>query len=415
MKRIFSVLLCLLLVGTMLVGCGDNSLDEFQTHRNEYDYKPEVIPDLTLTIYVPTDDRTTTTAMEDVQRQINQYTVAQYHTTLNIVYVNTKTEGFRTDYKTTALAAAKNPERSVNIMLVNDYDMAKELYDNDMLVELGAFLDTTTYGYLNVDIASALLDAAKMEDGMWWLPNNHVIGNSGFDHETAYEYVVIRRDVVEQVFNYPYSELLGCDTAQEVQELRAGLNEVIENNDRLAEYKDKVDELVFLETGNYIQKQAREKQGYVCNVYAAPSAKIQATAASAFVILKDESITDDAGNALADGVYADRAMRIIYELNRNTYLHNLFLYGIANSNYTVADTFEGKSVVERVTNNNSYYMDPLYTGNIFTSFYCIEAGYMPEVTESIGGESFTYSTDEYGAVQNKAAVAKVESPTGSED
>ncbi len=146
---------------------------------------------------------------------------------------------------------------------------------------------------------------------------------------------------------------------------------------------------VLLSGAMYEDKAAIEAAGWVCNVVEAPTVSADDAFASAFAVIKHGE--DEA----AQKAHADRVMEIIYAFNTDTYLHNLLLYGVENMNYNLVDgnvTLYG----------TDYRMNPLYTGNLFTSYFCEEYGYTKEVAQ-------------YGELQNKDAVVYVDPNAKSSD
>ena len=132
---------------------------------------------------------------------------------------------------------------------------------------------------------------------------------------------------------------------------------------------------VLLSGAMYEDKAAIEAAGWVCNVVEAPVVDAEEAFTSAFAVVQHEDVS------------ADRVMEIIYAFNTDVYLHNLLLYGVENINFNLTDghvTLYG----------DDYRMNPLYTGDLFISYYCEELAYTKEAAE-------------YGEKQNKDAIAIV--------
>ena len=109
MKKILSLILCLALVGAMLISCGGDF--EPGTYLPNYDYKPEVIEDLTLELYLITEAETTENAKTTVNQMVNQYLdTKQLHTTVNIHFYT------EAEYEENAKNAVNN--NRANIVLI---------------------------------------------------------------------------------------------------------------------------------------------------------------------------------------------------------------------------------------------------------------------------------------------------------
>ena len=58
-------------------------------------------------------------------------------------------------------------------------------------------------------------------------------------------------------------------------------------------------------------------------------------------------------------------MEILYTINADKTVRNLLQYGVENTHYTLTDD---NYIVP--TENNSYNMNLLYTGDMFNAYYC---------------------------------------------
>ena len=86
MKKLLSMLLCLILACGMLVSCDEER--EFGSYLPNYgDYQPEVDEKLTLNLYIITDDETADNAKDTVALNISLYTTREYNTELKVHYV----------------------------------------------------------------------------------------------------------------------------------------------------------------------------------------------------------------------------------------------------------------------------------------------------------------------------------------
>ncbi|MBQ7332998.1 MAG: hypothetical protein IJW38_01445, partial [Clostridia bacterium] len=177
MKKLLSMLVCLVLICGMLVSCDDDRV--FGSFLPNYDdYEPEVEEKLTLNLYIITDDVTAENAKDTVALNINLYTTRNYNTELKVHYLTAA----KYQSKVTEEVNASDAD-SANIVLINSLSMMTNLIKSEKLADLTEYLKTDEYGALNVNIASALLEGAKINGKVYAIPNNHIVGE--------YEYLVI--------------------------------------------------------------------------------------------------------------------------------------------------------------------------------------------------------------------------------
>ncbi len=194
MKRIIALLL-VLVTALCLVGCNEDLLEQIKNHKDQYDYVPTIIEDMTFDMYIIC-DTATQSAKDAVTRQINLYTEAKFKTKLVIHYLSAA------EYE----SAVMDNLDTADLILVTGETMARELVENDKLVDLSFAYASDDYGRLNVDIADALLEASKLpvpsEDeaqqetlSYFVVPNNRVVG--------TYSYVCINKQTVHRELMYP--------------------------------------------------------------------------------------------------------------------------------------------------------------------------------------------------------------------
>ena len=111
-----------------------------------------------------------------------------------------------------------------------------------------------------------------------------------------------------------------------------------------------------IKTGTYSDKAKFEAEGNICNVVSAPSVVAEDVYSSAFAVIDSN-----------DATVNNRAIRLIYALNKNVEIRNILQYGIEHTNYTIEN-----GAVVRKDGNDSYVMNPYYTGNIFLLMYSDE-------------------------------------------
>lgn len=384
MKRLFCVLLCLVLTAGMLVGCGDVDRTDWlgegevdgKISGGNYDGLPTVseTPIVTLNLYIIVDDDTcdvnkgavipsnvdnatklgeTTQAINTVKNAIKDYTLAEYNTSLNIVYV--KADEYEAVVEN-AVKANTGAAGAANIVLINSYTLMQKLYDIEVggvkaLLPLDSYLDTDKYGQLNTNIAASLLEASKLDGKLYSLPNNHVIGR--------YEYLIINVAAAQAcgVSELEAKAFTSYDEAVAALEAgKARFNVDVEISD-----------VVDLVSGAYEDKAFYETLGYYCNVIKNPTADKNEAFTSSFAIV----------NRYVEGAKFDaneRAMQILYDLNMKTELRNLLQYGVAGTNYKLDDQ-DNDVVSELCGDANIYRMNLIYTGNVLNAYFCDEIGW----------------------------------------
>lgn len=345
MKRIICLFLCLSMALCVLVGCGETKIGDY---LKNYDYKPTVIEDLTMEVWLiggESDDNALTT----VTRMLNQYTESKFHTTLNLHYIR------ESEYDTQIRAALSNPNTKVDILLINSKELMDTLMAQNKLCDLTAYFASGTYGVLNTRITSSLLRASAVQTAgqsdlsYFCVPNNRVIG--------SYSYVLIQKEKARRL-NYSDVALAAMTDYEKTKSLR---DDIAADS---ASGKTDPDEFVKFLRGSYADKAHYESEGWFCNIAEYPTVTKAQAYQSAFAIMAD---TKD----------ANRAMEILYAINMDATLRNMLQYGVKNTNYT-----EENGVVTRVTSEgNRYDMNLLYTGDIFTAYYCTDPalGWTPQI------------------------------------
>ena len=402
MKKIVSMLLCLVMTVLLLVSCGE---EEIGAYRKNYTYVPPTVEDVTLEMYIVGDARSDENAVTAVSRTIKQYTETTFKTSLNVHYLSeteyraevdavlAENEKFAAAYATltAALSNAKSedavlddelkaalPEiegavakigadassagdtaiqttigkivdadviaalsgnRKIDILLVNSAEMMNDLMAGEKLLDLTDYYASKKYGMLNTKITSLLLDASKYADGKYYsVPNNRMTG--------SYDYLLMKESMGEK-YNFGALRMASYTSYEETAELRAA----IIAGEGISE--EGISDYVRVVNGMYADRLGYEAEGYICNTiaYHAPTYE-EVYNGSAFAIS-------------AECTRPDRAMEIVYAINQDETLRNLLQYGIANVNYTLSD-----DTATRITSQgNSYFMNPYYTGNIFNTYY----------------------------------------------
>ena len=119
MKRIISLLLCLILACGMLVGCGEGEIGEHLSELEQFRVEPE--EKIALKLYIVYDEADEG-ARTEVERRINALTEADYNTNLDVVYLKAD------EYDAKVMAAAQAGEQA--IVLINSVELMMKLYGN---------------------------------------------------------------------------------------------------------------------------------------------------------------------------------------------------------------------------------------------------------------------------------------------
>ncbi len=408
-KRILSFALCLCIVCLALVGCED----EIGAYRDKYDYEEKKVANMDFELYIITDERTTVNATTTVNAYINTELSDKFDSRIEIKYLTA--DEYVKEVKDAVDSSAHSDEyledvehnrvTAGKIVLVNSKDLMDYFVNSGKLSNLYDFVYNSEYkadfGKLKTQISEDLMEAAMTgENELFAIPNNHIVG--------MYEYVVINAKAAKR-FNY-------LDTEDSVIRKITSL-EVDDNDDEryknlLSAYYDKetkdlyhkdsngnfylydengnkgttpvtvsegAEPVVRLEKGYYEDQIKYIEDGYVCNIAKTPECTAEEAFASAFAIIAETDIYywNDVNNndiveknekeLVADrNDVARRAMQIVNAINSDTTIRNLLQYGVKGINYIPATDVHGNEIVGAHNgDDNSYYMDIRYTGNMF--------------------------------------------------
>ncbi len=424
MKRIVSLLLCLIMACGMLVGCAEDEIgDHVQDLKDKFYVAPE--EKITLKLYVVYDEADEG-ARTEVERRVNALTEADYNTQLDVVYLKAE------EYDEQVMKAAADGEQA--IVLINSEELMMKLYDggeevvvtelydpalasadapvvkvvttygasgstvtkydaagnvvkgteNDdkkipiskqvsvgYLEEVGTYIlpqatGDAKYGLLNAKIATSLLNASKLSYNVLDEKTGETVTASGL-------FSVPNNHLIDATTAYTYLKIdrQACEIwlNHSVDYLR-GVTSIAEIDALKAELREvliangqdpaKADEYVKLVRGNFADKAIGE-------------------ANEKFVmniLATPETTAEDAFSgafAILKGTDVDRAMRILYALNMDTDLRNLLQYGIKDTNYLLKEVKDeaGNVLYETIerfgdeVEGKKYHMNPLYTGGVF--------------------------------------------------
>ncbi len=194
MKKILSMILCLMLAMFMLVSCGEDIIGEY---LDEYD-KPEVKEKLTYNLYIICEDGTSDNAKKTVQQRIADYTgSSEMQTTVNVVYCTAS------EYNSIVLNKKLDGTKDqADILLINSESLMDQLVADKRLADITEYINGDyEYAKFNAQIANSLMQASLFteQDGSkvnYCVPNNYVVGH--------YTYITID---IKNAALYNYSEL----------------------------------------------------------------------------------------------------------------------------------------------------------------------------------------------------------------
>ena len=386
MKRIISLILCLLMTCIFITGCSDSTLDDFKNDLSKYDNLelPSDREAMELDFYIICDESTTESSKSTVESYINSHLSDLYNTTLDIHYLSEAEYQAKVEED-----AEKTGDDRADIVLIAGKSMFDSFYEENYLADITYYYSISKFGLLKTQISSALLKSSVigvpaldangkeyLSSRYFTVPNNHVIGQ--------YEYLLINKDKARE-FNFADRKIELMTNYESTEELRMLIGADADN------YVKQV-------SGIFTDKAKYEAEGYFCNVISYPTADVDEAFKSGFSIVRHPLDTrykesEDQISMESKEVYQayyDRCMEIIYALNTDVDFRNLLQYGHKGTNYTYD---EANDVIVSYTEGAGVYkMNLEYTGDVFKAYFCEQIGWTKEVF--LNGEN-----------QNKEAVA----------
>jgi len=400
MKKIVSLLLCILLLCLSLASCSEDPIGEDLKNRDNASGRGDELVELNF--YIVVGEGTSEDAIKTVPQNINSYLKEMYNIKLNINYCN------ENDYASTVLAAAANTENNganqADIVLINSKSLFDTLYAQDSLVSLTDYYNSRKYRSLNSIVEDKLLAASlvkelvpgqenvKEEDrkytsNYYTVPNNHLIGE--------YKYIVIDKAMARDTLHFSNAKLEAMNTEASLTELKSAISAYFGKCEYI------MSDYVNIVTGNYADKLLLEhgvdsvdditedhpKINYV-NVASYPSATEEEAFSSAYAIIKnfdDVGVHTEEKQAELDKHY-EKCMDIIFALNTDEQLKNILQYGYVGTNYKFIknNRNENTDYIERLKGDLVVYnMNPIYTGNLYISHYCEEIGWNAQIHADI--------------------------------
>ena len=354
MKKIFLLILCVVLCATMLASCGDAEIGDFQYS----DYVPNETPAIELDFYIIVGEGTGDLAIDSVGRMLSQYTENNFNTTLNVHYIE------ESKYEETLMAGVSaSGDAKADIVLINSPELKDKLLAGNYLYDLTDYYNGKKYGRLNTTITPSLIDASIIDGKYYFVPNDHIVGK--------YTYLLINEDVATNGYNISPEKLKACTSFDD--------EVIVQFKNALRRDGKKFDDYVKLVEGKHSDKAVYESQGYICNVASYPQVDENEVFSSAFGIV--------------NGIeYPDRAMEILYLLSTDVEFINRLQYGVEGVNY-IKDA--NGNIVPHIEGDGVYNMNMLYTGNSFKLYYSAD---------------WTEEMATIGLAQNKESVVSFNKP-----
>ena len=394
MKKLISLILCIVLICFTLVGCSEDILEEARDNLDNYKSNEVADDEIEkLNFYIITGKNTTEEAKITVPQNVNAYIKEKYRVTLNIVYCTVE------EYDNVVYSAMDktNEAERPDIVLINSSGMYDKLRSDDRLACLNDFYKSRDFRSINTIIDDALLAASAEVDTngtslmYYTVPNNHVIGE--------YRYIVIDKSMARDTLHFSNSEIKAMTTEASLFELKeaikayynvAGSASGLTEEEFIAQYVQIVsgdyDDMRLLQYGvddeSDITDSSVEKN--IVNVNSYPTATKEEAFRSAFAIVKHLDDTDNNSEEHQSILtkHYTKCMSIIFALNNDVQLRNMLQYGYVGTNYKFIknEKNENTNYITLITGSKvTYEMDPIHTGNLFNAYYCEEIGWNEDV------------------------------------
>ena len=394
MKKLLSLMLCIIFVSFALVSCAEDIIGDYLPNYNTNTVTDDEVEKLNF--YIITGDSTAADAKTTVPQNINAYLKERYKIELNIVYCT------EAEYNTTLRAAMNNTDETKrpDIILINNKMLFDTLYVEDSLVALNSFYNHRDFRSINTIVDDVLLSASAIVDPetgistYYSVPNNHVIGE--------YKYVVIDKAMARDILHFSNSKIEAMTTEASLTELKEAIGAYYDTNGASSGLtKDEyVGQYVKIVSGDYDDKLLLEHgvesedeitssvTKNIVNVNSYPTATKDEAFLSAFAIVKHLDDTDNNSEEHQSILtkHYTKCMKIIYALNTDVQFKNMLQYGFSGTNYKYVkdEKQQNTNYVNLITTGAvAYEMNPIHTGNLFISYYCEEIGWNEQVHSNI--------------------------------
>ena len=290
MKKLLSLMLCIVFVCFAFVGCAQDKIGEYLEKYDQDNAGGEKIQKLNF--YIITGEGTSDEAKTTVPQNINAYLKEAYQVELNVVYCSAEEyEG-----KVTAAIAETEESKRPDIILINSYNMFKKV--SGSLLELNNYYSHKDFKSIHTVLDSSLLAASAVlntetnTNHYYTVPNNHVIGE--------YKYIVIDKDMARDTLHFSNAELSAMTTLQSLEELVKAIRKYYVDNE-LTFDEAELSKYVNVVSGNYADKllleynidENTEVKNYV-NVVSTANGKYQ------YAVINKAMATDTLGMSEAD-------------------------------------------------------------------------------------------------------------------
>ncbi len=430
-SKLTALCLVVLMLFTMfaMTSCGDDTTD-----LNE-----NVIEPMTITLYSIKGDTTTDESVAQVEKALNRITRNLYNTNLKLVlYTEAEYDAkLAQQMQKAQQSAASTPfnpninndqkvyetvevdgfveyvypdvkEGQLDIFLVRDKDTYQRFVKNGALSNLTGLLDSTKFNGIKSHVNASIMDAMKVNGGYYAVPNNHLMGSAtyllldraamdalGFDAQTMTSLSALSGylQALKADATYAgYTPLLNCAEPSTASVANGTMIGTVLTSDKAAAANVPT---LLLDDADYVSylaaKQAYEQMGYLANGAFDGTQNVGATfvsgipgAVEALYGDKYYTVRYSAYTASEEELYSSmyvvskycvnssRCVEVLSQLTLNEEFRNIFQYGIEGTHYTVDDNTK-----DIIPSGNSYVMNPLYTGNEYLLYDCInmDAGY----------------------------------------
>lgn len=376
MKRILCLILAIASMCMLLVSCNDDILSQAEKALNDFDLElPEKEEIITVDFYIIGGDESVNAANLTVANKLNDKFKTDYNTAVDMHYVSAN------EYRNTVINALRTEkasgtdEKRVSVVLVNSEELYSSLKEMGVLVNIAPLIESTSYNYgtlkkqigelfsVAMDMEKSVKDESGEESKVCYVvPNNHVYGK--------YTYTCINKEMA--IDSNLATKAKNCKTNSDVKDLadkfKAAYAKLYPEATE-TEINESLDRFIQTDLEGYAGDIVEAQGEYYTVVTEEPVATKSDVLSTAFAV---------AGNA----EYAERAMRVIYAINTDSYYRNLLQYGVEGINYSTT-VVNGITVAKPAYMNNdsasgnnvsstTYKMSLMYTGDIYKAYNCAD-------------------------------------------
>lgn len=289
-------------------------------------------------------------------------------------------------------------DTQLDIFFVGDYENYVKYINSGDTYELNSFFtEGQVYNGLFKKIRSLFMDAVKVNNKYYAIPNNHVYADNG-------QYILVSKELYDANAGAEWNDSLGLVDLKEYIEAVGALG--LENVVPFVGTTNDIPGVIFLDKDNLVASAASKsfEPNYLYDLseyktymsfykslsaqsFAYDSLEEGKTAAVQVVSCSPLSLADYAEEyyiietlppfASVETLYSsmfaisshsanfERSMQILYLLQTNEEVRTLLQYGIEGVDYEYGRSGDGKTVVSK---NSGYTMSLLYTGNCYRTY-----------------------------------------------